>query len=232
MRNMLKKTLFLIVTLVTVQAYAQPYKTVRPYKPYKWMFGIHWSAIEDDGNKFGGMFNVNQSWNLKPYPTMLTIDRYFLYGWSAELSANYGQYAGNRLVNDSLNVTGINLSVDLNAKYSFYNLYAPSARWIDPYLVAGVGYTYRTGTADTHVPTVNLGGGVNFWFANWMGIRLSSTAKFGVFPGFWDTPNNYLQYNAGIVFRTPDQSTHRSPNKRQHKWVSKRSRKYKKKGGQ
>jgi len=232
MMNMIKRLLLLIALIVSAQAYAQPYKTVKPYKPYKWMFGIHWSAIEDDGNKFGGMFNVNQSWNVKPYPTMLTIDRYFVYGWSAEFTANYGQYSGNRLVNDSTDVTGINLSADLHAKYSFYNLYAPRARWIDPYLVAGAGFTYRTGTADPYVPTANLGGGVNLWFINWMGIRLSATAKLGVFPGFWDTPNNYLQYNAGIVFRTPDQSTYRSPNKRQHKWVNKRSRKYKKKGGQ
>jgi hypothetical protein len=231
--NILKRTLLLTVMLVTVQAYAQPYKTIRPYKPYKWMFGIHWSAIEDDGNKFGGMFDVNQSWNLKPYPTMLTIDRYFLYGWSAELSANYGQYSGNRLVNDSLNVTGINFSADLNAKYSFYNLYAPNARWIEPYIVAGAGFTYRTGSdADQNVITANLGGGLNLWFADWIGIRLSSTAKFGVFPGFWDTPNNYLMYNAGIVFRTPDQSTNSYSNKKRHKWTNKRSRKYKKKGGQ
>jgi len=196
------------------------------------MFGIQWSAIDDDGNKFGNIFNVNQSWNLKPYPTMLTVDRYILYGWSAELALNYGQYAGNRIVNDSMNVTGLNLSADLHAKYSFYNLYAPNARWIDPYVMLGGGITYRTGTGDTFAPTVNLGGGVNFWFVNWMGIRLSAVAKFAVAPTFWDTPNNYLQYNAGIVFRTPDQKVNSYNNKRRHKWTSKRSRKYKKKGGQ
>lgn len=231
MSHMLKRTLFLVLILVTVQAQAQPYKTVKPFKPYKWMFGLHWSALEDDGNKFSGMFDVNQSWNIQPFPTMLTIDRYFVYGWSAEMSMAYGQYKGNRLVNDSLNVTGINLSVDLNAKYSFYNLYAPNARWIDPYLIAGVGFTYRTGTGDPYVPTVNIGGGLNFWFVNWMGIRLSSTAKFGVFPGFWDTPNNYLQYNAGIVFRTPDQMKNSYDSKKRHKWTQKRSKKFKKKGG-
>lgn len=229
---MLKKLTFLSFLLIASQLHAQPYKTVKPYKPYKWMFGIHWAAIEDDGNQFGGLFNVTQSWNLKPYPTMISVDRYFVYGWSAEFQANYGQYAGNRLVNGVENVSGINVSADLHGKYSFYNLYAPRARWIDPYLIAGVGYTYRTGTADPHVMTANIGGGVNFWFVNWMGVRLSSTAKIGAVPTFFNSDNNYFQHSAGIVFRTPDQMTNRPNNRRQHKWVNQRSRKYKRKGGQ
>lgn len=228
---MLKRILFLVLTMISLQTFAQPYKTIKPYKPYKWMFGIHWYGLEDDGNKFGGMFDVNRSWNIKPYPTTLTIDRYFVYGWSAEASLAYGQYTTDKLVNDTTGVSGLNLSFDINGKYSFYNLYAPSARWIDPYVIAGIGFTYRDATADPYVPTVNLGGGVNFWFINWMGIRLSAMAKFGVYPGFWDTHNNYLQYNAGLVFRTPDKATYHPSNKKQHKWTNKQPKKYKQKGG-
>lgn len=229
---MVRFSLILLISFVSLQAHAQPYKTIKPFKPYKWMFGLHWYGLEDDGNKFSGMFDVNRSWNIKPFPTMLTVDRYFVYGWSAEASLAYGQYTTNKLVNDTTGVSGMNLSFDINGKYSFYNQYAPRARWIDPYLVAGIGFTYRTGTADPYVPTVNLGGGINFWVVNWMGVRLSSTAKLGVYPGFWDTHNNYMQFNAGIVFRTPDNAAYKNPNrKKQHKWTKKQPKKYKKKGG-
>ncbi len=229
---MIKRILLLAFLIASIQANAQPYKTIKPFKPYKWMFGVLWNGLEDDGNKFGGMFDVNRSWNLKPYPTALTIDRYFVYGWSAELGMNFGQYTTNKLVNDSTGISGINLSADFHGKYSFYNLYAPRARWIDPYVVLGPGITYRTGTADQFAVTTNIGGGVNLWFVNWMGIRMSATAKFSVFPGIWETPNNYLQYNAGLVFRTPDNATYKNPNRRkQHKWTKKQPKKYKQKGG-
>ena len=125
------------------------------------MIGVHWTAVDDDGNKFGNLFDVSNSWNIKPFPTRFTLDRYFVYGWSVEMAASYAAYTPEKLVNDSTGREGINLSIDFNAKYSFYNLYAPSARWIDPFILAGVGFTYRTGTADPYVPTVNLGGGIN-----------------------------------------------------------------------
>lgn len=227
------KNLFLAsLIFISFGAYAQPYKTIKAYKPYKWMFGIHWTAVEDDGNKFGNIFDVSNSWNIKPFPTRFTLDRYLIYGWSIEMAASYAAYTPSKLVNDSTGREGINLSIDFNAKYSFYNLYAPRARWIDPYVIAGIGFTYRTGTADPYVPTVNLGGGVNFWIANWFGIQLSSCAKFAVYPTFWNTKSNYLQHNAGIVFRTPDNAKHKNANNnKRHKWTKKQPKKFKRKGG-
>jgi hypothetical protein len=228
---MLKTLILSTIIFIAFGAGAQPYKTIKPYKPYKWMIGVHWTAIDDDGNKFGNLFDVANSWNIKPYPTRFTLDRYFVYGWSVEMALSYGQYTTNKIVNDSTGRSGINLSADFNAKYSFYNLYAPNARWIDPYVVAGIGFTYRTGTADMYVPTVNLGGGVNFWFSSLFGIQLSSYAKFAVYPKFWDTKSNYLQHNIGIVLRTPDNPQFKQTNSKQHKWTKKQPKKYKKKGG-
>lgn len=229
---MIKQTLILLVLTVSFYAGAQPYKTIKPFKPYKWMFGVHWNAVDDDGHKFDQIFDVNNSWNIKPFPTSLTIDRYFVYGWSAELALNYAEYTTNKLIYDTTGISGFNLSADIHGKYSFYNNYAPKARWIDPYLIAGIGFTYRQGVGDAYVPTVNLGGGVNFWIVNQLGIRLSATSKFGAYPAFWDTHNNYLQYNAGIVFRTPDNAVYKNPNrKKQHKWTNSQPKKYKEKGG-
>lgn len=227
-----KNFLLSLFVALAYTASAQPYKTIKTYKPYKWMIGVHWSAIDDDGSKFGKNFDVTNSWNIKPFPTQFTLDRYFIYGWSAEMALSYGEYGTDKLVNDTTGVSGMILSADFHGKYSFYNNYAPRARWIDPYFIAGVGFTYRTGTADPYVPTVNLGGGVNFWIVKQFGIRIASTAKFAVYPGFWDTKSNYFQHNAGLVFRTPDYAKHKNPNRRkQHKWTKKQPKKFKNKGG-
>jgi hypothetical protein len=230
--TMFKNLFFLSAFLISFGAQAQPYKTIKTYKPYKWMIGLHWTAIDDDGSGIKNSFDVNNAWNLKPFPTRFTLDRYFIYGWSAEMAMSFAQYSSDNLVNGSTGISGINLSIDFNGKYSFYNLYAPKARWFDPYLFAGIGFTYRTGTADPYVPTVNLGGGINFWIVNQFGIRISSNAKFGVFPKIWNTNNNYLQHNVGLVFRTPDNPKHKNPNdKKRHKWTNKQPKKLKRKGG-
>lgn len=230
----MKQILSILVFLVFAQtASAQPYRTIGTFKPYKWMIGVSWSAIDDNGSKFGKLFDVNNSWNLLPYPTTVTVDRYFKYGWSMEFGATYSKYKLGKLINDSTNVQGTFFNFDVNAKYSFYQLYAPSARWIDPYLIAGVGYTYREEGAATHAPTANIGGGINFWIYKGIGIRLNSTAKLGVYPGFWETPENYLHHSAGLVFRfgAGKRNKNKEFNRRKNKWIHKGGRRHKQKGG-
>ena len=225
-------TIFMVLISVAYSN-AQPYKTIGVFKPYKWMIGVEWTAIDDDGNKFGNLFDVNNSWNYKLYPTRLTVDRYFIYGWSMEFAASYMNYDQGKVINDSTNVSATFLSADINGKYSFYQLYAPKARWIDPYLTFGLGYTYRSAGAFEHTPTVNLGGGVNFWFSKNVGLRLSSNAKFAVYPNIWNTPENYLQHNAGLVLRFGggNKSNGDFGNKK-YKWTREKTRYKAPKGGQ
>ena len=223
----------LIFILLANSASAQPYKTIGVYKPYKWMFGVSWSAIDDNGSKFGKLFDLNNSWNILPYPSTIMVDRYFKYGWSMEFGATHSKYKLGKLINDSTNFEGTFFNFDASAKYSFYQLYAPKARWIDPYLTAGIGYTYRAEGAAMHAPTVNIGGGVNFWVYKGLGIRLNSTAKLGVYPGFWDTPENYLQHSAGLVLRVGQGKSdpNKDFNRRKNQWIHQGNKRYKQKGG-
>lgn len=228
----MKHILAFLFFVIALSATAQPYKTIKIYKPYKWMFGVHWTVIDDAGDKGAGLFDAGNTWNYHPFPTSLTVDRYFKYGWSIEGGLNYTAYDTTRIIHDNTGIGGFNFSFDVNGKFSFYNLYAPRARWIDPYVTFGLGYTYRDQYVDNHVPTFNLGGGVNFWVIKQLGIRLSAQGKLGVYPTVWDNHNNYIQLNAGIVFRTKDVSPYHYPNnKKQHKWTKERQ-KFKRKGGQ
>lgn len=230
----MKKTLALtFFLLVFGKAFAQPYKTLKVYRPYKWMIGLGWSALDDNGNKFGQVFDINNSWNAVPYPSTISLDRYFTYGWSIEGVATYSKYKEGNLINDSTNFSGTYFGFDVNGKYSFYQLYAPSLRWIDPFVTFGAGYTYRENAGtDVHVPAVNLGGGVNFWFTKNIGLQVRSQAKLGVFPEFWNTKSNYLHHSAGLVIRYGRNSKHRNGEfgKRKNKWVHGK-KKFRQKGG-
>ena len=231
---MMTKRFLIAFTLITsTLSIAQPYKTVKVYKPYKWMFGLSWNAAEDDGHKFDGLFDINNNWStLHPFPTRFTVDRYFNYGWSVEGALSYASYTEETRVNDTTGIAGMNLSFDASAKYSFYNLYAPGSRWIEPYLIAGVGYTYRDNSDFEHVPTLNVGGGLNLWFfrTKQVGIQLASRAKLSGYPFFWDSHANYIQYSAGILYRTKSTRRNQPSKKKRHKWT-KKTQKFKRKGG-
>ena len=231
----MKKLLLLFSLLFVVNsAVAQPYKTIKVYKPYKWMIGVSWTVIEDDGNQLGDLFNVGSSWNYQYYPTKISLDRYLKYGWSLEAAAAYTPYLPGKRINDTTGLSGIFACFDVNGKYSFYNHYAPRMRWFDPYFTFGVGYTYRSNAAVAqHVPTLNLGFGFNIWIHRMFGIQIHTNGKLGLWPGFWDSSfhTNYFQHSAGLVFRWGEgRSKNGDFGRRKHKWAHGNKR-YKKNTG-
>lgn len=197
------------------------------------MIGLHWNVVEDDGSKFSGLFDTQNSWNSLLFPTKLTVDKYFNYGWSIEGAVAYNKYEDSKTINDTTGIGSSFFSFDINGKYSFYNLYNPRARWIEPYLTFGGGYTYRdNANVSNHAPGVNLGGGLNLWVRNW-GLQIASQAKLNVWPGIWDENNHesYLHHSVGIVYRTTTpKHTNGYFGKKKYGWA-KKSKRYKKKKG-
>lgn len=223
----MKKFLFLFSVLVYLNSWAQPgpFDRYATKKPYSWMIGTNWMVIDDNGNQFGDLFDVSNSWNLLPYPSRISFDKYFHYGWSIEASAGFMQYKLGKIINDSTNVEGIHLNIDILAKKSWYYQFGKKARWIDPYVVFGLGYTFRDAGATQHVPHLTAGLGVNFWATNWLGFQLSGQAKLGIYPLFWTEHDNYLQYNAGLVFRFSNKKKRdNSFSKRKNKWHHKKAK--------
>jgi OmpA-OmpF porin, OOP family len=194
-------------------------------QPYKWMFGLHWSIVDDDGDAFGKLLNAGSSWNLRPYPTKLTVDRYLKQGWSLETALTYGQYMPKNIINGQVGLSGIMGAVDIHGKYSFSRLYAPSAKWIEPYIIFGGGYTIRTVSTPAQTPTANIGGGLNFWIIDELGIQLASSAKFAFLPTFWKTSGNYLQHSFGIVYRpSGEKKTRHRKDKKRYPWTTDKKR--------
>ena len=218
----MKKLLYLFLfTFYISSAFAQPYKTIKKYKPYDWMVGVSWSVVEDDGSPFSGIFNVASSWNYLFYPTRISVDRYLKSGWSLEAVFTYNTYSSKKNVNGKLDASGIFLSGDINSKYSFTNLYVPKLKWFDPYVNMGLGYTFRAGAnTSIHTPTLNLGIGMNFWIYKGFGIQLHSNAKLGVAMPLIKTSTNYLQHSAGIVYRWKKGGRSKNPSdKKRYKWT-------------
>lgn len=237
-----KLSLILIIFLFgffTAQSQSD-YLKFKPFQPYKWMIGVGWVAV--DG------YNIKNDLLILPYPTQLSLDRYFKYNLSAELGVSYANY--NQIFTSNFtsvtsyvdsttmttyydtittttrtNVGGSLIAVDLMCRYSFYR-YMPN--WFDPYVGLGIGVTYRMGGTGSFSPTVNVSAGMIFWMKS-VGIRLQAMGKAEMSGGIITSPNNYLAYSAGIQYKFPIKSGQKSDfHKPKNKWIHKKG-KYKSK---
>ena len=194
----------------------------RKNDPYKWMFGLGWNAVDDDGLAFSNMFDYKNSWNYLYYPTTLSMDKYIRKGWSMDGSLSYTRYSTTKLINDSTGVKGVFVATDLSLKYSFLPRMAYYAQWLDMYLAIGVGLTYRQTMSTPITPMASLTLGANLWFSKSWGMRLQTSGKLGLVSGIWSSNTDYVQHTLGLVYRIKPVYKSNFSNKRQYKWTSKK----------
>lgn len=200
------------------------------------MVGIAWVAT--DG------YNIRNNITVLPYPTQVSLDRYFKYNLSAELGVAYADYNQVFTHNftsvtstydtttmtttyDTTTVTsrtvtsGTLIAADLMCRYSFYR---SMPNWFDPYVGLGVGVTYRMGAGASFSPTVNASAGMIFWMKN-VGIRLQAMGKAEMSAGILTSPNNYLAYSAGIQYKFPvKEKSKNNFSKSKHGWAHKKAK--------
>jgi hypothetical protein len=204
---------------------AQPAALSTKKNPYKWMIGLSWSLIDDNGEPFTKLFDVSGSYNFEYFPSKLMVDRYFRKGWSMEGLLTYNRFYSDKQINDTTGVEGLLFSGDVHLKYSF-NRYFRRAKWFDPYISMGLGVTYRSVREQAITPTFNTTFGANFWFSRKWGAQVQTTGKLGLTADIYTGDADYLQHSLGVVYRfTPKRrSTNNFASKRQHKWTNEKTR--------
>ena len=176
-----------------------------------WIVGGGWNIVDDDGQPFKKLFDVNKTWNLPPYPTRLFVQKVLdkEKGWAVELGLTYNRYAsGNRINNDEITPSGqMFFGADVAAIYDFNKLYDLNALMFgeqeifQPYAHMGLGYTYRAIGPYVHAPSVNLGLGFNVWVYEGWGVQIQSVSKIGLAGPIIKTKANYMQHSIGVVYK-------------------------------
>jgi hypothetical protein len=169
-------------------------------RPY-WLIGVGWNVVDDNSSAFSKIFDFVHSWNIRPYPTQLWVDRTKGGPLSFGAVFNYNQYRSGKIINGK-EISGnyMFFSLDANMKYHFgQHLRIPEK--YDVYLPVGAGYTLRFYPPNISTVTFNLGGGMNFWLNDWLGLNIQSVAKFGLKSPIFKTSSNYLQHSAGFIIR-------------------------------
>ena len=189
---------FVVFVFGFLNVHAQPTKSVTNKDSYNWLFGLSWVMTDDDGQAFNPFLVQNLHTHF--FPSQVTVDKYFYNGWSGEAALTYSVYNPQKTTNGETGIEGSMFSMDFHSKYSLYKLLKQGA--IAPFFIGGLGISTRSYQNDNIRPvslTLNIGGGINFWISNYIGIQLRSTAKVGVIDFF--KKSDYMQHSIGVVAR-------------------------------
>ena len=161
-----------------------------------WIFGVGLNAVDDSGNVFDGIFNVGEEWNIVPFPSRLSIGRYFKSGLGLEAIGTYNQYKEGNIIDGEINLEDISyFGIDGRVTYDINKIIGETG-WFDPYVGVGAGYTDANNKGRG---TYNAIVGFRTWFSDRWGLDFSSTGKWAMSQG--EGATNHIQHAAGVVYQ-------------------------------
>lgn len=161
-----------------------------------WILGVGLNAVDDSGNVFDGIFNVGQEWNIVPYPSRVSIGRYFKSGLGVEAIGSYNRYMKGNTIDDEIILEDIPYyAFDGRVTYDINKIIGQTG-WFDPYIGVGIGYTDANNEGRG---TYNAVVGFRTWFSDRWGLDFSSTGKWAMTTS--NEVTNHIQHAAGVVYQ-------------------------------
>ncbi|KSA14319.1 OmpA family protein [Maribacter dokdonensis] len=161
-----------------------------------WIFGVGLNAVDDSGNVFDGIFNVGKEWNIVPFPSRVSIGRYFKNGLGLEAIGAYNTYMEGNIIDGNVISEDINYySFDGRITYDLNKIIGQTG-WFDPYVGIGAGYTDANNKGrGTYSAVV----GFRTWFSDRWGLDFNSSGKWAMSQA--DGATNHIQHAAGVVYQ-------------------------------
>jgi len=161
-----------------------------------WIVGIGLNAVDDSGNVFDGIFNVGKEWNIVPFPSRVSIGRYFKNGLGLEAIGAYNTYMEGNIIDGNVISEDIDYySFDGRITYDINKIIGQTG-WFDPYVGVGAGYTDANNKGRG---TYNAVVGFRTWFSDRWGLDFNSTGKWAMSQG--EGATNHIQHAAGVVYQ-------------------------------
>ncbi|MUH36899.1 OmpA family protein [Zobellia amurskyensis] len=160
-----------------------------------WMFGIGYNIVDDSGDVFDELLSFGEQWNALPYPSRVSIGRYFESGIGIEAIGSYNKYKVGKFIDGRTNLEESHYyGLDARLTYDLNKIIGQTG-WFDPYLGVGAGYTEANNEPRA---TYNAVVGFRTWFSNRIGLDFSSSGKWAANN---DEATNHLQHAAGVVYQ-------------------------------
>lgn len=197
LKMILKKHIFLLLICASINlSFAQdPVLTKKDSTIVSaWVVGLGYNIVDDSGDISDKLLDVEDSWHAVPYPSRLSVGRYFKNGFGVEASAAYNKYKEGRRVDGRRLREDIDFfSIDARITYDLNRVFGQTA-WFDPYAGVGVGFTDAN---NVNRNTTNVTVGFRTWINDKIGIDINSVGKWSIN----NESTNYLQHNLGVVYR-------------------------------
>ncbi|WP_445384782.1 OmpA family protein [Robiginitalea sp. IMCC44478] len=159
-----------------------------------WVLGLGFNFVDDSGDAWGDFTTIKNQWNAVPYPSRLSLGRYFQNGLGVELIGAYNRYTeGNTIDGITIDADIPYWSLDGRLSYDLNKLFGETGLF-DPYLGAGLGYTDANNQPRA---TYNAVFGFRLWFSDRWGLDLNTSGKWS----FGNKATNHIQHAAGVVYR-------------------------------
>ena len=194
----LTKVLFAVAMLLVLQqSFAQNLQLTEKDSIVQsaWIFGLGFNAVDDAGTEFENVFEFEDNWNAVPFPSRLSIGRYFKSGLGLEAIATYNRYKQGKTIDNEINQEDIDYyGIDLRVSYDLNQILGETG-WFDPYVGMGVGYTDANNQGRS---TYNAAVGFRTWFSDRFGLDINTTGKWAINS---ENATNHIQHALGGVYR-------------------------------
>ncbi|MDF0717426.1 OmpA family protein [Muricauda sp. 334s03] len=160
-----------------------------------WLVTVGANAVDDSGHEFNRLFDFDGAWNIAPYPSRVSIGRYFKSGIGLEAIGSYNQYKEGKIVDKVVMQEDVDYyGFDFRVSYDL-NMILGETGFFDPYVGIGAGYTDANNQGRG---TYNAVLGFRTWFSDHWGMDFNSTGKWAM-----DTENatNHIQHAVGVAYR-------------------------------
>ncbi|MBP1841064.1 OmpA family protein [Formosa algae] len=159
-----------------------------------WIVGLGFNAVDDSGNVFKGVFDTDEGWNAVPYPSRISVGRYFKSGFGLEGIFTYNKYKKGKIVDNFPLEDDVDyFAFDTRLSYDLNKIVGETG-WFDPYAGVGLGFTNANSNSRG---TYNAIVGFRIWFSDRFGMDVNSTGKWGMNQNF----RNHKQHAIGVVYR-------------------------------
>ncbi len=160
-----------------------------------WLVSLGTNIVDDSGDEFGELFDLSEGWNMVPYPSRISVGRYFKNGLGLEAIGSYNRYKEGKIVDNVVNPEDVDYwGLDFRVSYDL-NMILGETGFFDPYIGIGAGYTDANNQGRG---TYNAVVGFRTWFSDHWGLDFNSTGKWAM-----DTENasNHIQHALGVAYR-------------------------------
>jgi len=195
--NISKSTMAVIALTFSALTFAQDVELTKKDSIVQsyWLVTLGANAVDDSGHEFNRLFDIEGAWNIAPYPSRVSIGRYFKNGVGLEAIGSYNRYKEGKIVDKVVMQEDVDYyGFDFRVSYDL-NMILGETGFFDPYVGIGAGYTDANNQGRG---TYNAILGFRTWLSDHWGLDFNTTGKWAM-----DTENasNHIQHALGVAYR-------------------------------